>query len=68
MSFDINTPNILMACLLHDTPMKFNSQLGFSPTEFFGHLMSQLYINNDADAIFICGDLNARCGNGIDTL
>ena len=37
-------------------------------TEFFGHLMSQLYINNDADAIFICGDLNARCGNGIDTL
>ena len=30
--------------------------------------MSQLYINNDADAIFICGDLNARCGNGIDTL
>ena len=30
--------------------------------------MSQLYINNDADAIFFCGDLNARCGNGIDTL
>ena len=30
--------------------------------------MSQLYINNDADAIFICGDLNARCGNVIDTL
>ena len=25
-------------------------------------------LNNDADAIFICGDLNARCGNGIDTL
>ena len=30
--------------------------------------MSQLYINNDADAIFICGDLNARRGKVIDTL
>ena len=30
--------------------------------------MSQLYLNNDADAIFIYGDLNARCGKVIDTL
>ena len=33
MSFEINTPNILMACLWHDTPMEFNSQLGFSPIQ-----------------------------------
>ena len=33
MSFVINTPNILMACLWHDTRMEFNSQLGFSPIQ-----------------------------------
>lgn len=32
-------------------------------TDFFGHLICQLYFNTDADAIYLCGDLNSRTGN-----
>ena len=36
------------------------------PTNFFGHLLSQLYLHNNADLIIICGDFNARIGKEID--
>ena len=29
-------------------------------TEFFGHLISQVYMSSYADLVFLCGDYNAR--------
>ena len=37
-----------------------------NPTQFFAHLISQLYIYNDVDLLFICGDINGRIGKHSD--
>jgi exonuclease III len=53
---------VIFACYLSPD----NSVWGRDPTTYFAHLMSQLYFHSDADAIFICGDLNGRIGNSLD--
>ncbi len=55
---------IIYACYLAPD----NSPYGKNSTEFFGHLTAQLYLNNDADQIYLCGDLNGRVGNLEDTV
>ena len=37
-----------------------NSPWGRNATDFFSHLLGQMYLLSDADAIFVCGDLNSR--------
>ena len=39
-----------------------NSVWGRDSQEFLSHVLSNIYINNDCDAIFVCGDLNAIIG------
>ena len=36
------------------------------PYKFFGHLISQLYVNSSVETVIICGDFNARIGKEID--
>ena len=39
-----------------------NSVWGRDSQEFLSHVLSNIYINNDCDAVLVCGDLNARIG------
>ena len=39
-----------------------NSPWGRNATQFYAHLMYQLYINSDVNVTFICGDFNSRIG------
>ena len=39
-----------------------NSVWGREPSTFFNHLISQLYMTQEHDLVFICGDLNGRVG------
>lgn len=61
---------VVFACYLAPD----NSPYGRNQTEFLGHLITQLYIHNECDQIFICGDFNGRIGEladcieGIDNL
>ena len=34
---------------------------------FYAHLITQLYLANEADMIFLAGDFNARIGSNTDT-
>ena len=34
--------------------------MGRDSQEFLSHVLSNIYINNDCDAVFVCGDFNAR--------
>ena len=43
-----------------------NSVWGQNATPFFSNIISLLYACNDADAVYLCGDFNARIGNGKD--
>jgi len=43
-----------------------NSVWGMDPTSFFSHLISQIYLNCEADFLVVCGDLNGRIGNSSD--
>ena len=43
-----------------------NSPWGRNATQFYAHLMSQLYINSDVNVTFICGDFNSRIGTAND--
>ena len=43
-----------------------NSPWGRDAVSFFAHILSYLYQFEDADAVYICGDINARIGNKID--
>ncbi len=38
------------------------SPWGRNCTQYFSHIMSQLYLCSDADIVVLCGDLNARIG------
>ncbi len=40
-----------------------NSVWGKDPTSFFSHLITQLYMQQQADLIFLCGDLNGPISN-----
>ena len=50
---------VLFCCYLSPD----NSVWGREPTSFFAHLITQIYIHNEADCITICGDLNGRVGS-----
>ena len=39
-----------------------NSPYSCNSTDFFSHIMTQLYINYDADFVLVCGDFNCRTG------
>ena len=39
-----------------------NSPWGRNATDFYAHLLGQIYLLSDKDAIFVCGDLNSRIG------
>ena len=39
-----------------------NSTWGRDSLSFFSHLLSQIYLLNEIDAIVVCGDLNSRVG------
>lgn len=45
-----------------------NSVWGRDPTSFFSHLITQLYVTQDHDLVFLCGDLNGRVGKMHDTV
>ncbi len=45
-----------------------SSHYGKNETEFFSHLISQLYLNNDAEIVYFCGDFNARTGHLKDSI
>ena len=40
-----------------------NSPWGRDATSFFNHLLQQMYLNCNVDALFLVGDFNARVGN-----
>ena len=44
-----------------------NSPWGRDATSFYSHLLTQIYLHYDADAIILCGDFNSRIGNINDT-
>ena len=35
---------------------------------FFGHIISNIYINNSVDSVILCGDFNARIGSCQDVI
>ncbi len=45
-----------------------SSPYGKNETEFFSHLIFQLYLNNAAEIVYFCGDFNARTGNLKDSI
>ncbi len=46
---------VIFACYL---PLK-TSSWGQNDVDFFGHLISMMYIHHDGDANLVCGDMNA---------
>ena len=42
------------------------SPWGRDASSFFTHLLTQIYLHYDADAMFVCGDFNARIGSAPD--
>lgn len=40
-----------------------NSPWGRDALAFFSHLLSQIYLNSETDAIFLLGDINSRLGS-----
>lgn len=50
---------VIFACYL---PPEGSSR-GSSASEFYSYLITQSYMHSEADAVFICGDLNARIKN-----
>ena len=40
-----------------------NSPYGRNATDFFGHLITQMYINSEVNYMFFCGDINGRIGD-----
>ena len=45
-----------------------HSVWGRDPISLFAHMISHLYLNHQADALFICGDFNGRVGNMSDVV
>ncbi len=45
-----------------------SSPYGRNETEFFSHLKSQLYLNNDCEMVYFCEDFNARTDNLKDSI
>ena len=45
-----------------------NSPWGRNAMEFYSHLLGQIYLLSDNDAIFVCGDVNSRIGGLSDVI
>ncbi|VDI60035.1 Hypothetical predicted protein [Mytilus galloprovincialis] len=61
----MNDSNFLVfACYLPPE----NSSRGRDAPSFFAHLLAQIYLNDDCDAILLTGDFNLRIGSLPDTL
>ena len=39
----------------------------YGVTNFFGHLIAQLYMHSYADSVYLCGDFKVRTGSLVDT-
>ena len=55
---------IVFACYL---PPEYSNR-GRDAQGFYTHLLTQIYLNCESDAIFVMGDLNSRIGNSNDIL
>ncbi len=55
---------VIFACYIapHDSPYRKDV------TEILGHLIAQMYLINDSDQIYLCGDYNGRIGNMTDVV
>jgi hypothetical protein len=47
---------LIYVCYLPPEDSPYSKQT----TDYFGHLISELYLNNDVDVVIFCGDYNAR--------
>ena len=67
MALHFNSDSFIdfIVCVCYLQPF---SSVHANSTEFFVHLTSLLYSNNDCNVIFICGDFNARIGNTVDMI
>ena len=45
-----------------------NSPWGRNATDFCSHLLGQVYLSSDKDAVFVCGDFNSRIGEMSDII
>ena len=45
-----------------------NSLWGRNATDFYSHLVGQVYLSFDNDAVFVCGDFNSRIGEVSDII
>ena len=45
-----------------------NSHLGRDASSFYSYILSQVYLHANAEAVIICGDMNARVGSLPDTI
>ena len=64
LHFSSDTYIEFIVCVCYLPP--FNS-VHANCTEFFLHLSSLLYSNNNCNTIFLCGDFNSRIGDTNDT-
>lgn len=55
---------ILIGCYLPPE----NSVWGRNSTDFFAHLITLLYQSMNSDLVMLCGDLNARIGDKLDSI
>ena len=55
---------IVFACYLAPD----SSPYGRNQSEYFGHLITQLYLYSECDQIYICGDFNGRIGELDDSI
>lgn len=54
--------SVVLSCYLSPE----TSPWGRDVSSFFGHLLSQMYLYSEVDAICVCGDLNSSVGNADD--
>ena len=57
-----DTSTVIFACYLPPE----SSPWGRDSQEYFSHLLSQTYLLDDIDYIFLCGDFNAKIGSSKD--
>ncbi len=56
-----NTQIVITACICYLTPQ--NSARSTDGSDFYETLLGQMYVYQDIGQMFICGDLNSRCGD-----
>ncbi len=61
-----NTQIVLTACICYLSPQ--NSVRSTDGSDFYETLLSQMYVYQNIGPMFICGDLNSRCGDNTDCI